>query len=140
MVKDAGRTADKQVRRALSSVEDYQAGISNPQRDPAKAALASNAKRVAKLQESIAKQTWEKAMSKVTQADWTAATLRVGPARYSDGVDAARGKVADFWNKATPKFQQIQNEINALPNATEADREKRMLENLKRMRAMKGTL
>jgi len=139
MVKAAERWVKKQIERARVATEDYKEGVQNPERDPIKAALDANEKRIKKLQESIAKKTWESKMSKLTLADWQEPTLKKGVDRFGPGVEAAEEKIRKFVSSWRPKLEAIQNAVRAMPDVTDADREKRMLENLRRLKAAKGT-
>ena len=139
MVKSPGKISEKQIRRATGATDDYREGVKNPEKDPIKAALDKNDKRVAAIQDSIAKKTWEKTMGSLSMSDWQEPAMTKGADRYAGGVDAAKDKIDSFWNAWTPKLEAIQNEINNMPDKTEADRERKMIENMKKLKAAKGT-
>jgi len=139
LVKAPERWVAKQIARVEVSEPEYRAGVSAPDRDPIKAALAANDKRIARLRESIEKKTWEEVMGKLTLADWQRPTLEKGAARFVPGVRFAEPKIRDFVTKWQPILSSIQEAIRAMPEVTDADREKRMIENLRRLKAAKGT-
>jgi mevalonate kinase len=140
MVVPADRWVKKQVERARVATDEYKLGVANPDRDPIKAALDANAKRIAKLQDSIAKKTWETKMSKLTIEDWRTPASTKGADRFASGVESARPKIEKFVTSWQPKLAAIQAAVRALPEVTDADREKRMIENLRRLKAAKGTV
>lgn len=112
-------------------------GVQNPDRNPIQAALAANQKRLNRLEEAKAKQTWEKKMAKLTISDWQEPALTVGADRYVTGIRRSAGKRSAFWQQQVPKLETLKSSIRAMPDATEADREKRMLENLRKMKGTK---
>jgi len=140
MVKAAERWVSKQIARAAVATEDFKAGVEAPDRDPIKAALDASAKRAAKVRESLEKKTWEAAMRKVSVDEWKKATLEKGADRFARGIEFAEPKIRKFVAAFQPKLQEIQNAVRALPDVTDADREKRMLENLRRLKALKGKI
>lgn len=139
MVRDAGSIAGKQVRRAVAATDDFSAGVSAPEKNPIAAAIAKNDKRIAKLQESIKNRTWETAMGKITQDDWQRKTAGLGARRYAEGVQENADKVNKFWTGWQPKLQAAQTAVNAMPDATDANREAKMVENVRKLKAAKGT-
>uniref|UniRef100_A0A6H1ZX97 Uncharacterized protein n=1 Tax=viral metagenome TaxID=1070528 RepID=A0A6H1ZX97_9ZZZZ len=138
MVKAAERWAKKQIERARVAGPEYEEGVKAPERDPIKAAIAANEKRVANLQRSITDRTWEKTMGKLTMADWQEPTLAKGVARFPAGVEAAEKKITNFVTKFRPLLDGIQSRVRAMPQATDAQREARVLENLRSLKKAKG--
>jgi len=139
MVKKAERWNKKQIDRAAVAEDEYKAGIADPDRNPIDAALAAAEKRTARVKESLEKKTWEAAMKKLTIEDWRKPALAKGPARFIEGVKFAEPKIRDFVAKWRPILEEIQAAVRAMPEVTDADREKRMIENLRRLKKAKGT-
>ena len=137
-IKPAEKWIKKQITRAAGATEDFKDGVRNCAVDPPALALKANAKRIANLQASIAKKTWETKMAKISKADWQAPTLEKSD-RFASGVAAAEPKIRKFVTAFRPKLEAIQSAVNAMPDVTEAQREARVIENLRRMRAAKGT-
>jgi hypothetical protein len=138
MVRSASEIVAKQQEKAIAAAGLYAKNVASPERDPVQAALAANDKRVNKLKESIEKKTWEERMRRLPAGYVSKKAAEIGAPRYAQGVEANKDKVDDFWAKQQPLLDAHQKKIDAMPQATDADREKRMLENLRGMRALKG--
>jgi len=139
MVKAVARWVEKQIGRATIAGPEYEAGIKAPQRNPIEAALAANAKRIARLKDSIEKKTWETTMGKLTLKDWQDPALAKGVERFPRGVELAKPKIERFVTKWQPILSGIQDEVRAMPEETDAQREARMLKNLRALKKAKGT-
>jgi len=139
LVKKLERWVRKQIERAAVAGPEYEEGVKDPERNPIEAALAANEKRIAKLRESIEKKTWEAKMAKLTIEDWRKPTLEKGVRRFPEGIRVAEPKIRDFVSKWRPILEGIQAAVRAMPDVTDADREARMLENLRRLKEAKGT-
>lgn len=140
MVKEPKKWIEKQLARVRVSEGDYKAGIEAPERDPIKAALDANAKRVKKLQESITNKTWEKAMARVTMGDWQKKALDLGVRHFIEGVEANVDKITKFVEGFHPKLSAIQSSVKAMPEVTEAERDARVLAMIRGLRKLKGTV
>lgn len=139
MVKNPSQISEKQIRRASGATDDYRTGVQNPEKDPIKAALEKNDKRIARLQESIQKKTWEQTMAKKTMSEWQEAAAGKGADRFASGVEQASDKINDFWTKWTPRLNAIQQSVNSMPDKTDSDRERKMIENMKKLKDAKGS-
>jgi len=69
---------------------------------------------------------------------WAINAETIGANRLVEGVVARRAKVERFWGAWQPLLTQHLQRIDTLPNVTDADRERRMVENLRGLRALKG--
>jgi len=139
MVKAAARWAKKQIERATIAGPEYEEGIKAPERNPIEAALAANDKRIANLKQSIEEKTWEKVMRTITIEDWRRGALEKGVPRFPDGIEKAKPKIEAFVSKWQPILAGIQESIRAMPEATDAQREARLLANLRALKKAKGT-
>jgi len=139
MVKPIERIVPKLIESARVADKDYRWGVEHPERNPIEAALAANDKRIARIKESLDKKTWEKKMEKLTIEDWRKPALEKGVGRFPEGIEVARPKIDKFWRGWHPILSGIQSAVRALPEITDADREKRMIENLRRLKAAKAT-
>jgi len=137
MPLNASDIANKQIRRALQAVPDYEAGIKNPDRDPIAAAIKSDARRKNELAKAEAEGRWLKAMQSKTLQDWQEPTLTKGVQRYQQGVEASPADVLSFWQEQAQKLETIKSTISTMPNATEQDRVARMVKNLELMKKTK---
>jgi hypothetical protein len=133
------KAAAKLIRNAGNAGQDWLDGVTNPARDPVQAALKAKEKYKNNLKMSLDKDTWAKKMAKVSSADIIAIAMKIGPAGYTNGIAAREGKILAAMQRIIPKIAAVQASVLAMPDATEVDRDKRMLENVKQMRAIKGT-
>lgn len=131
--------AQKLSTRAANAGQDWIDGVNNPIRDPVAAALKAAPKWKAKMQEAIAKDTWAKKMAKVSSADIKAIANKVGPGAYTQGIAARMDKIQAAGARILPKIYSAADKVGAMPDATEAERDQRMLANVKELRAIKGT-
>jgi len=139
MVKSPEKWVEKQLARVRVAGEDYRSGVEAVTVNPAERALAANAKRVAKLQDSIAKKTWEKKMAKVTLDDWKRKASTVGADRFISGVEANVDKIEAFVRSFQPKLESLSSSVKAMPETTEAERDARVLAMIRGLRKLKGT-
>lgn len=130
--------AKKMVENAKRATESYREGVMNPIRGPATAALAAADKRAEAVRRSLDNKTWEKAMSTISDDYVKRKAADVGSGRYAPGVEAAKDKVENFWQKWAPHLEGIRSKIQSMPDISDTDREARMIENLKLMRSKKG--
>lgn len=138
-IKSAERWVEKQLARVRVAGEDYAKGVAAVTVNPAERALAANAKRIAKLRESIANKTWEKKMAKVSLEDWKTKTSTLGAARFIPGVEANVDKIEKFVRGFQPKLQSLTTSVQGMPETTEADRDARVLAMVRGLRKLKGT-
>jgi len=125
-VKDAARWASQQIDNAKKAADDWLTGVKNPSRNPIEAALAANDKRIDRLNESIKNKKWEKNLGKASLSDITTVCDKLGSSVYSDGVDARTAKINKRVGELQPLAQSVSDTIQAMPDKTDADREKRL--------------
>jgi hypothetical protein len=130
--------AEKQVRRTVEAVEDYRTGVANPRRNPIDAALAAEAKYKAKMAESLSKGLWAAALRGTPKDSASSKAASVGAERLAQGVQASADKISRFQNNFAPLRENVRRSVEGLPENTDAEREARMLANVRGMRAAKG--
>ena len=133
---------EEAVKKMIGTLEavgrdNYLRGIANPRKNPIEAAIAAEDKWRNKLQEAIKEDRRRKALSKVTMEEW-AAMAEYGADKLVDGVKARQYKVERFWKAWAPLLEDHLAKIDALPDKTDADRERRMIENLRGLKKLKG--
>ena len=138
-VKTPERWLSKQLARVRVAGDDFKTGVEAVTVNPAERALAANAKRVAKLRESIEKKTWENKMAKVSLEDWKRKAATLGAERFIPGVEANVDKIEGFIRSFQPKLESLTSSVKAMPETTDTEREARMLAQVRGMRKMKGT-
>jgi len=126
-VKSATRWADQQIKNAQAAADDWLDGVKNPARNPIEAALAAKGKFVDRLNKAIAEGKWEKGLAKSSQAEIIEIATKVGTGAYSTGVGARETKIKRVIGELQPLVQAVSDSIQAMPEATDADREKRLL-------------
>ncbi|GAI66224.1 unnamed protein product [marine sediment metagenome] len=139
MVKSPERWLDKQLARVRVAEGDFRAGVEAVTENPAAKALAANAKRIKKLQDSIANKTWEKRMAKVSLDDWKKKAAGIGADRFISGVEANVDKIENFIRAFQPKLESLTTSVKAMPDTTEAERDSRVLAMVRGLRKLKGT-
>lgn len=126
--------AKKMLERSANAGQDWLDGVKNPSRDPAQAAVKAAPKWKQKMQDAIASGKWEKKMAKVNGAEIAAAAERAGPSAYTQGIANRSEKITRVIADLQPRVSALQNKINSLPDVTDADREKKMIENMRGMK------
>jgi len=119
--------ADKQVSRATAAASEWEKNVQRPRRDPLKAAIAAAPKRKQKLMESLEQGKWEKAMAKVDEDLMYEVIRKRGASSFRQGVEDRKPKVLARAKELQPMVAALKQSIDAMPDVTDADREKRLL-------------
>ena len=134
----AEEITDDQIKGVQAKTGKYQTNVQKATTSFKTAALAANDKRINNLRASLDLGTWERAMNSVDENEAIAVAAKSGNA-LAEGVSKRRNKILRFHQKFGPIRDGIASAIRAMPQGTEADRNARVLENLSRMRASKGS-
>jgi len=126
-VISAEEWAEKQTKRASDAAADWEAHVQKPRRDPIKAAIAAAEKRANKLRESLDQKKWEKAMAKVDEDLMYEIIRKRGASAFRAGIEDRKAKVEARVKELQPMVAALAASIDAMPDATDADREKRLL-------------
>jgi len=126
-VKSADRWATQQVKNAQDAADDWLDGVKNPSRNPIEAAIAAKDKWEDRLKQAIADKKYEKGLAKSSPAEIIDIATKVGSGAYSTGVGARENKIKRVVNELQPLVQSASDTIQAMPDKTDADREKRLL-------------
>ena len=119
--------AEKQVSRASAAASEWEKNVQRPRRDPIKAAIAAAPKRKQKLMESLDQGKWEKAMAKVDEDLMYVVIRKRGASAFRAGIEDRKGKVVARAKELQPMVAALKATIDAMPDVTDADREKRLL-------------
>jgi len=119
--------AAKQVARATSAASDWEKNVTRPRKNPIEAAIAADAKRKDRLAEAEKQDKWKKKMAKVDLDEMYKTIRNIGASGYSAGIQARQHKVQRVVNELQPMVAALAASIDAMPQATDADREKRLL-------------
>lgn len=121
------RWKDKLIKRATAAASDWIEGIKSPSRDPVKAAIEADAKWKDRVMQAIKEDRRKKALEKVSHADIVAVVEKLGERAFVDGITAREAKIAKRIAELQPLVQAVSDAIQSMPDATDADREKRLL-------------
>ncbi len=90
----------------------------------------------ASMQNVINNKLWDKSIAGLTDAAIIAAAVKVGGNTWLNGLTTREDKITAAWTVLAPKLQAHMDRIAQLPNVTDADREARMVANLRGMRQL----
>lgn len=126
-VISAEELAEKQVTNASNAAATWLKNVKRPRREPIKAALAAAEKRRNKVLESLESHKWEKAMGKVDENAMYQVIDAIGAEGYRKGVTARKAKVLKVAQELVPMVTALKARIEQMPDATDSDREARLL-------------
>lgn len=114
------------LSNATTSITD---GVNAVQVAPGQAAAAAQATMRARLLAAIDSGKWAANVSAVPLQSWKNSMITVGIPRIADGASKGKPKMQAFLASFLPYVANVQQQVRAMPNATQADREARMLQN-----------
>lgn len=117
---------------------NYLDGIASPKADPIARGIATEEKFAAEMRKAIDEERRKKALQKTSMDEWYTYASTLGADKLVDGVVKREAKVAAFVTAWHPMLTSHLGKIDALAEETDADRENRMLENLRGLKALKG--
>ena len=134
--KSSADVVKKTLDRARGQGTAWEQGMSN-----ASGTIVSNARAAAPrwkqaILDAIQGDRYLKGLGNVTDDQIITAAKKVGGAAWENGLTSREDKLRAAWDVLLPKLQSHVTRIKAMPNVTDADREKRMLENLRGMRQL----
>lgn len=133
---DPNAAAQNWVNALQQASQKATAGAQRVQVSPGQRAAEQAQKYINRVNEALPK--WQRKVGAVTLQQWQAAYIQKGVPRIATGAQAAQ---ADYQQALTPLFQFMQNlwqQVDSMPSATEADRENRMLAWARGMRQYQG--
>jgi len=117
---------------------NYVAGIASPKADPIDAGIKAEGKYAEETRKAIDAGRRRAALAKSSMAEWFQYSLAIGADKLVDGVVKREAKVGAFITGYQPMLTTHLAKLDGLPNVTDSDRENRMLENLRGLKALKG--
>lgn len=117
---------------------NYKVGIAKPRKDPIEAGIAAEEKYAANTKKAIDEGRRATALGKTSMAEWYRYSSELGAGRLVDGVVKREAKVDKFVKTFQPMLVSHLASVDALADVTDSDREQRMLENLRGLKALKG--
>jgi len=135
---DEWRKRQVETLRAVGE-RNYSQGINRPKKDPIEAGIAAEEKWAARIKEAIEKESRKKALAATNMSEWFNYAQNIGAGRLVEGVVKREAKVDRFVKAWQPLLLDHVSKIDAMPAVTDADMEQRMLENLRGLKALKGS-
>jgi|GEM_PF-1057467 hypothetical protein len=131
------------VRKQIDNLQavgatNYSAGVATPRKDPIEAAIQGQAAYEAKMRDPNVLRRRVEGLRRTNMQEWGQLAETLGAQRLVEGVTARRFKVERFWGNWHGLLSQHLQRIDSLPSATDADRERRMIENLRGLKNLKG--
>jgi len=117
---------------------NYVEGIKSPKADPIARGIATEGKYAEETRKAIDAGRRKAALEKTSMADWYQYASTIGADKLVDGVIKREKKVSDFITAFQPLLTSHLAKVDALADVTDSDRENRMLENLRGLKALKG--
>ena len=131
--------ADRQVEtlRAVGR-KNYEVGIAGPKDDPIAAGIRAQPRYVEQMSKAEVLERRKTALEKTSMAEWYKYSKEIGAENLVKGVEKRKAKVTAFTTAFQPMLADHLSKIDALPEVTDSDRETKMLENLRGLKALKG--
>jgi hypothetical protein len=123
----AQAVAEKWATRAGAASQDYVAGVQGTDKDPTALAIANQQRLKTNFNAAVDSGLWAQRLRDVGASGWKAAVAAKGGNNYSTGVNAAKDKVQQAFSALLAYEGSGLSTILAMPSATDADREARML-------------
>lgn len=134
---DAAAVASKWQSRTSGAQQAYVDGVNNTQKDPTQLAINNQARLKTNFNAAIDSGKWANRLRAVGKAGWLQA-IQDKANNFSTGVNAAQSKVASAFAPLLQYENNLQQQVDAMPNVTDTDRENRMLAWVRGMRQYTG--
>jgi len=134
---------DEWKKRQLSTLSsvgqtNYAQGITAPRNDPIAAGIAAQGRYEAQMKKDEVLKRREAGLKATSMNDWAAYAQALGVNRLVEGVQKREKKVDTFIKSFQPLLADHVSKIDAMPDITDADREQRVMANLRGLKALKG--
>ena len=130
---------DRQISTLKSVGEaNYKVGIASPRKDPIEAGIDAEEKYANAMKAVLEEERRKHGLEGTSMAEWYKYSSELGAGRLVDGVVKREAKVTKFVTAFQPMLVDHLGKIDDLPDATDSDREQKMLENLRGLKTLKG--
>ena len=116
----------------------YLVGIKNPKADPIEAGKDAEDRYATATRKAIDEKARLHGLEKTDMSEWYKYASELGADKLVDGVVKREAKVDDFIKTFQPMLVSHLGKVDALPDVSDTDRENKMLENLRGLKALKG--
>ena len=138
---DPQQWVEKQIRNIQAVGEqNYREGVQRPRKDPIAAGIAAQPAYEHAMRDANVLRRRVTGLQRTNMSEWSERSQTIGASRLVEGVTARREKIERAVTAYHAKLTQYLTRIDAMPNVTDADRVNRMIENVKGLKAMKGTI
>lgn len=135
---DPSKKAAKWASKMAGATQDYVDGVNAVTEAPGVAAAAHQDTLVTRFNQAVQSGQWASAVQSVSLSDWKTATTKYGAQNLQSGAAKGQAKMLRYMQAAAPEYSRIKSEIRSMPNATDADRQARMMRNMQLMKGLKG--
>lgn len=125
--------ADKHQENMRNASARMETGVRRVTKAPGEAAAAKADKMLANLTASVRSGKWAKNTAAVSLPEWQAAMIEKGIPRIDAGVELAKPKTAKFHDALGEHQDRLKVQIDAMPDLTIADSERRMIAHMRGM-------
>jgi hypothetical protein len=134
---DANAVAQKWTSKTSAAQQDYVDGVNNTSKDPTQLAINNQQRLLTNFTAAVNSGKWANKLRAVGKAGWQAA-VDAKASNFSTGVNAATQKVATAFAPLLQFENNLQQQVDSMPNVTDTDRENRMLAWVRGMRTYSG--
>ena len=130
---------NRQIKNLESVGEaSYKVGIASPKADPIAEGIKAQGRYEEQMKKDEVLARRKAKLEKTSMAEWYKYASEIGAGRLVDGVKKREAKVGDFIRAWQPILLTHVGKIDAMPDVSDREREERMLENLRGLKALKG--
>jgi hypothetical protein len=130
----AAEVRAKWLTNLSNATTEMQAGVARLTVAPGQAAAAKKQKWVNALMDTTTQDKWARNVASVSLTQWQQAMNDYGINRVSQGAQAKAAKFEAAMNSLLPFIDRLAATVRAMPDNTPADREQRMLAQVRGMR------
>lgn len=138
-VKSAQTVSAKWGNNLQNASQAIRDGVNAVTTAPGQAAAAQQQRMLQRITDAIQSGKWASAVSSVSLQQWQNSMLTSGLANISNGIRKGQPKMQSFLNSFLPFLSTVQQQVKAMPATTQADREARMLANMRLISSYKKT-
>ena len=123
----AADMATKMVANATNAAENWLKGVMAPRKSAVGEAKAANAKYKTRMTESIADDRWVKGINAIDENQMYAIIQAGGSGVFSSGIQRRQAKIQAKLEKMRPLMLALAGTLDAMPTATDQQREAKMI-------------
>lgn len=133
-IPDPSTYAQRWSQGVSNGASRYVEGAMTTDKDPTALAIQAGPRYLQNVQSAFNSGKWANGLRRSGKAGWQAGVSGKGAANYTNGATAAVDKVTQIATSLLSFESNLQRQISAMPNITDADREARALAWIRGMR------